>query len=86
LQQEAARKLGFTAHRTMRTAQQLYEGINIGNGAVGLISYMRTDSVTLGSEAVAALAAVVEKEYGKGYAKQGGKGNKDSGFWKIKWH
>ncbi len=44
LQQEAARKLGFTAQRTMRTAQQLYEGINIGEGAVGLISYMRTDS------------------------------------------
>ncbi len=47
LQQEAARKLGFTTSRTMRTAQQLYEGIDIGDGAVGLITYMRTDSVHL---------------------------------------
>jgi len=52
LQQEAARKLGFTAQRTMRTAQQLYEGIDTGNGAVGLISYMRTDSVHLSDEAL----------------------------------
>ena len=47
LQQEAARKLGFTAQRTMRIAQQLYEGIDVGSGAVGLITYMRTDSVNL---------------------------------------
>ncbi|MEQ8938923.1 MAG: DNA topoisomerase, partial [Gammaproteobacteria bacterium] len=50
MQQEAARKLGFTAQRTMRTAQQLYEGIDIGDGAEGLITYMRTDSVTLAKE------------------------------------
>ena len=51
LQQEAARKLGFTAQRTMRVAQQLYEGIEIGTGSVGLITYMRTDSVNLAAEA-----------------------------------
>ena len=47
LQQEAARKLGFGAQRTMRLAQQLYEGVDFGEGAVGLITYMRTDSVNL---------------------------------------
>ncbi len=65
LQQEAARKLGFTAHRTMRTAQQLYEGINIGNGAVGLISYMRTDSVNLAGEAIAEIRHLIGERYGK---------------------
>ena len=53
LQQEAARKLGFGAQRTMRTAQRLYEGVDFGEGPVGLITYMRTDSVSLGIEAVA---------------------------------
>lgn len=52
LQQEAVRKLGFTTSRTMRIAQQLYEGIDIGGGAVGLITYMRTDSFSLATEAV----------------------------------
>ena len=52
LQQEAVRKLGFTTDRTMKVAQQLYEGIDIGGGAVGLISYMRTDSVSLSQEAL----------------------------------
>jgi DNA topoisomerase-1 len=52
LQQEAARKLGFTARKTMMVAQQLYEGIDIGTGTVGLISYMRTDSVHLANEAI----------------------------------
>ncbi len=65
LQQEAARKLGFTAQRTMRTAQQLYEGIDIGNGAVGLITYMRTDSVNLADEAVAELRQFITERYGK---------------------
>ena len=53
LQQEAARKLGFGAQRTMRIAQQLYEGIETDDGLVGLITYMRTDSVTLAAEAIA---------------------------------
>jgi DNA topoisomerase I len=65
LQQEAARKLGFTAQRTMRTAQQLYEGIDIGSGAVGLISYMRTDSVNLAAEAVAEIRELIATRYGK---------------------
>jgi DNA topoisomerase-1 len=64
LQQEASRKLGFTAQRTMRTAQQLYEGINLGSGAVGLITYMRTDSVSLAAEAVAEIRQVIEHRYG----------------------
>lgn len=65
LQQEAARKLGYTAQRTMRIAQQLYEGINTGQGAVGLISYMRTDSVNLAAEAVAELRHFITSRYGK---------------------
>jgi len=65
LQQEAARKLGFGAQKTMRTAQQLYEGVDTGDGAVGLITYMRTDSVNLAAEAVTDLRATIEKLYGK---------------------
>ncbi len=64
LQQEAARKLGFTAQRTMRVAQQLYEGVDVGGGAVGLISYMRTDSVNLAGEAIAEIRAYVTERYG----------------------
>ncbi|MDQ2696241.1 MAG: DNA topoisomerase I [Pseudomonadota bacterium] len=64
LQQEASRKLGFTAQRTMRTAQQLYEGIDVGGGAVGLITYMRTDSVNLAQEAVAAIRDLIARRYG----------------------
>ena len=65
LQQEAVRKLGFTAQRTMRTAQQLYEGIDIGDGAVGLITYMRTDSVTLASEAIDEIRSFISDNFGK---------------------
>ncbi len=65
LQQEAARKLGFTAQRTMRTAQQLYEGVDTGQGAVGLISYMRTDSVNLAAEAIAEIRHLIGERYGK---------------------
>ncbi len=64
LQQEAARKLGFGAQRTMRVAQQLYEGVDVGQGAVGLITYMRTDSVNLAAEALTALRATIRKLYG----------------------
>ncbi|RMG56777.1 MAG: DNA topoisomerase I [Gammaproteobacteria bacterium] len=64
LQQEASRKLGFSASRTMRVAQQLYEGIDLGSGPVGLITYMRTDSVTLADEAVSELRALIAKRYG----------------------
>jgi DNA topoisomerase-1 len=65
LQQEAARKLGFSAQKTMRVAQQLYEGVDIGEGAVGLISYMRTDSVNLAQEAVGQIREVIVKLYGQ---------------------
>lgn len=65
LQQEAVRKLGFSASRTMRTAQQLYEGIDIGEGAVGLITYMRTDSVSLSDEALGDIRSLIENRYGK---------------------
>src|SRR6187551_2563893 len=65
LQQEAARKLGYSAQRTMRLAQQLYEGVDFGEGAIGLITYMRTDSVNLAVDAVREMRATIEKEYGK---------------------
>jgi DNA topoisomerase-1 len=65
LQQEASRKLGFSAQRTMRLAQQLYEGVDIGDGNVGLVTYMRTDSVTLAAEAVQEIREVIARLYGK---------------------
>jgi len=69
LQQEAARKLGFGARRTMRLAQQLYEGIELpGEGRVGLITYMRTDSTTIAESALREIAEVVRTEFGAAYA------------------
>src|SRR5688572_13960248 len=65
LQQEAARKLGYSAQRTMRLAQQLYEGVDFGEGSIGLITYMRTDSVNLAAEAVREMRDVMAREYGK---------------------
>jgi DNA topoisomerase-1 len=66
LQQEASRKLGFNTQRTMRVAQKLYEGIELpGEGQVGLISYMRTDSVTLAEVAVAEIRDIIAERYGK---------------------
>lgn len=65
LQQEAARKLGFTTKKTMMVAQQLYEGIDLGGETVGLITYMRTDSVNLADEAVAEIRDVITARYGK---------------------
>ena len=67
LQQEASRKLGFGAQRTMRTAQGLYEGIDIGDGQTGLITYMRTDSITLSQECLDELRELIPKRYGKDY-------------------
>lgn len=67
LQQEAARKLGFSTSRTMRVAQGLYEGVALGSeGNVGLITYMRTDSVALSEDALAELRDLIGREYGKG--------------------
>jgi DNA topoisomerase-1 len=69
LQQEAARKLGFSARKTMTIAQQLYEGVDLpGEGRVGLITYMRTDSVNLADSALAELAEVVRLQFGPDYA------------------
>lgn len=68
LQQEAARKLGFSVKKTMMVAQQLYEGINIGKEHVGLITYMRTDSFNLAKEALGAIKKYVQGEYGDKYA------------------
>jgi DNA topoisomerase-1 len=65
LQQEAARKLAFSAQKTMRTAQQLYEGVDIGDGQVGLITYMRTDSLNVAQEAVSQIRDVIVKLYGR---------------------
>lgn len=66
LQQEASRKLGFTTAKTMQVAQQLYEGVDIeGRGTLGLISYIRTDSVRLSDEAVAAAREVIAERYGE---------------------
>jgi len=64
LQQEAFRKLGFGAQRTMRTAQRLYEGIDVGDGQEGLISYMRTDSVSLSNDAVTQIRAFIAEKFG----------------------
>jgi len=65
MQQEAARKLRFTTQRTMRTAQNLYEGIDIGGETVGLITYMRTDSLHLAEEALAEIRGLIEERFGK---------------------
>ncbi len=67
IQQEASRKLGFSAKKTMQLAQNLYEGVDIGGETVGLITYMRTDSVALSTEATTAIRELIEKEYGKDY-------------------
>lgn len=68
MQQEASRKLGFSANRTMRVAQDLYEGIDVGEeGAVGLITYLRTDSTRVAPEAVAEAREYIEQTYGTEY-------------------
>jgi DNA topoisomerase-1 len=67
LQQEASRKLGLAPARTMQIAQRLYEGVDIGDGAVGLITYMRTDGVDLAPEAVAGARRVIAKDFGENY-------------------
>ena len=67
LQQEASRKLGFGATKTMRTAQKLYEGIDIGGETVGLITYMRTDGITLSKEAIFSTRGFIERKFGKDF-------------------
>jgi len=68
LQQEASRKLGFSPKRTMSAAQRLYEGVETDDGQVGLITYMRTDSVALSSQAMAEATEVIGERYGPEYA------------------
>jgi len=68
LQQEASRKLGFTVKRTMSAAQQLYEGVEVpGKGTVGLITYMRTDSLRISNEALASVRELIGSKYGTTY-------------------
>jgi DNA topoisomerase-1 len=67
LQQEAARKLGFSADRTMKTAQRLFEGLDLGGETVGLITYMRTDSVALSGEALSATRRLIGGRFGERY-------------------
>lgn len=67
LQQEASRKLGFSTKKTMQIAQGLYEGVDVGGETVGLITYMRTDSVALSQEAIAGARSYIEKTYGNDY-------------------
>jgi DNA topoisomerase I len=69
LQQEAARKLGFSARKTMTLAQRLYEGLDLpGEGTTGLITYMRTDSVTIADSALREIAELVKQDYGRDYS------------------
>jgi len=67
LQQEASRKLGFAPAHTMRVAQRLYEGVDIGGETIGLITYMRTDGVQIADEAIGATRRVIETDYGRNY-------------------
>ena len=68
LQQAANRRLGYSARRTMQIAQSLYEGVDLGAEREGLITYMRTDSVTLSAQALAEAQEVIEREYGSAFA------------------
>lgn len=67
MQQEASRKLGFGAQRTMRCAQKLYEGVSLNGETVGLITYMRTDSINIATEALGATRQLIEEIYGSAY-------------------
>src|SRR5437660_4515023 len=67
LQQEASRKLGFAPAHTMRIAQRLYEGVDIGGETVGFITYMRTDGVQIAEEAIVATRRVIGADYGERY-------------------
>ena len=67
LQQEASRKLGFAPAHTMRVAQRLYEGVDIGGETVGLITYMRTDGVQIAEEVIPAVRGLIEADYGREY-------------------
>ncbi|MGE3870237.1 MAG: type I DNA topoisomerase, partial [Pseudorhodoplanes sp.] len=70
MQQEASRKLGFAPAHTMRLAQRLYEGIDIGGETVGLITYMRTDGIDMAEEAIASIRQMIGRQYGAQYVPQ----------------
>ena len=72
LQQEASRKLRFTARRTMQVAQRLYEGVNIRGEMLGLITYMRTDGVQMAGEAINSCRTLIGQDYGFNYLPEGG--------------
>ena len=79
LQQEAGKVLNFSTQKTMRVAQQLYEGIDIkGEGTIGIITYLRTDSTRIADEAVASAKDYITEHYGKEYARD------DAGEQKVK--
>lgn len=79
LQQEASKKIYFSTSKTMSVAQQLYEGINIGSGSVGLISYMRTDSTRLSQTIVDDAVKFIKDNYGSKYASKGNQYGKNKG-------
>ncbi len=80
LQQEASKALNFATSKTMRIAQQLYEGIDIkGNGTIGVITYLRTDSTRVSEEAEGSAREFIGEQYGKQYVAEGGTGKKSSG-------
>ncbi|MGX7107071.1 type I DNA topoisomerase [Hutsoniella sourekii] len=79
LQQEAANRLNFRAGKTMMIAQQLYEGIKLGGQAVGLITYMRTDSTRISASAASAASKFITEEYGKNYLGKGSGGKVPAG-------
>ena len=80
LQQEAAKTLNFSTQKTMRIAQQLYEGIDVkGSGTIGVITYLRTDSTRIADEADAAARAYIEEHYGKEYVAEGAIAGKQKG-------
>lgn len=76
LQQEASKVLGFSTQKTMRLAQTLYEGINIGKNTVGVITYLRTDSIRISDEAVKNAKEFIEKKFGKDYINPNPQNNK----------
>jgi DNA topoisomerase-1 len=78
LQQESSRKLGLSALNTMRIAQHLYEGVEVDGETVGLITYMRTDSVTLSNDAIGAARRLIESDYGKSYVPDAPRTHKSS--------
>lgn len=79
LQQEASKALNFSAQKTMKTAQQLYEGIEIGSQTVGIITYLRTDSVRISDEALAMAENYISKTYGTEYLRENESGKKQQG-------